>query len=128
MPPNNPKYIDNLHTIWEKFRNELSVPLVSIDDNRIIVLGEFTEKPNTYNEIVNTFVKTFSSIEYNSEEIKLDQIVKKRTKIECYIMENIDISLDNKFIEILEAMKNRKLILIKYIYKINLMNYPKKRC
>ena len=120
LPPNNPKYIDNLHTIWEKFRNELSVPLVSIDDNRIIVLGEFTEKPNTYNEIVNTFVKTFSSIEYNSEEIKLDQIVKKRTKIECDIMENIDISLDNKFIEILETMKNREV----NIDKIFIQNKP----
>ena len=102
LPPNNPKYIGNLHAIFEKFKNELSVPLVSIDDNRKVVLGEYTE-------IVNTFAKIFSSIEYNSEEIKIDQIVKKRGKIESDIMESIDISLDNKFIEILEAMKNKEI-------------------
>ena len=102
LPPNNPKYIDNLHAIFEKFKNELSVPLVSIDDNRKVVLGEYTE-------IANTFVKIFSSLEYSSAELKIDQIVKKRGKIDSDIMESIDISLDNKFIEILEAMKNREI-------------------
>lgn len=102
LPPNNPKYIGNLHAIFEKFKNELSVPLVSIDDNRKVVLGEYTE-------IVNTFAKIFSSIEYNSEEIKIDQIVKKRGKIESDVLESIDITLDNKFIEILEVMKNKEI-------------------
>ena len=92
-----------------KFRNELSVPLISIDDNRIIVLGEYTKEKSTYNDIVNTFVKIFSSIEYDQEELKMDKIVKKRTKIECDIMESLDISSDNKFMEILEAMKNREI-------------------
>ena len=120
LPPNNPKYIDNLHTIWENFRNELSVPLISIDDNRIIVLGEYTKEKSTYNDIVNTFVKIFSSIEYDQEELKMDKIVKKRTKIECDIMESLDISSDNKFMEILEAMKNREI----NIDKIFIQNKP----
>jgi len=119
LPPNNPKYIDNLHTIWEKFRNELSVPLVSIDDNRIIVLGEYSEN-NTFRDIVNAFVKLFSSIEYSSEEIKMDQVVKKRAKIECDLMEFLEISSDNKFIEILEAMKNKEI----NIDKIFIQNKP----
>lgn len=113
LPPNNPKYIDNLHKIWENFRNELSVPLVSIDDNRKVVLGEYTD-------IVNTFAKLFSSIEYSSEELETDKIVKKRGKIECDLIESVDISLDNKFIEILEAMKNREIS----VDKIFIQNKP----
>ena len=119
LPPNNPKYIDNLHSIWEKFRNELSVPLVSIDDNRIIVLGEYSEK-STYSEIVNAFAKLFSSIEYTLEEKQIDAIVKKRAKIECDMVESLDISSDLKFIEILDAMKNKEA----NIDKIFIQNKP----
>ena len=69
---------------------------------------------------MNTFVKIFSSIEYDQEELKMDKIVKKRTKIECDIMESLDISSDNKFMEILEAMKNREI----NIDKIFIQNKP----
>ena len=36
--PDNPKYKNNLHTVWEKFQNELNVLLISNDDCRIIIL------------------------------------------------------------------------------------------
>ena len=123
LPPNNPKYIDNLHKIWEKFKNELSVPLVSIDDNRIIALGEYTDSI-TYNDIINTFVKTFSSIEYTTEEIKSDKIIKKREKVESHIIEEIEISSDNKLKEILEIMRNKEA----NIDKIFIQNKPHELC
>ena len=36
--PDNPKYKNNPHSIWEKFQNELNVLLISNDDCRIIIL------------------------------------------------------------------------------------------
>ena len=117
LPPNNPKYIDNLHKIWEKFKNVLSMPLVSIDDNRLIVLGEYSDG-SAYGNIVGTFAKLFSSNVYNQDDTEMDKNLEKKGKIECEIKESIDISSD--FLEVLEMMKNREI----NIDKIFIQNKP----
>lgn len=50
LPPNYPKYVDNSYIFPKKFRNGLTVSLVSNDNGNIIALREYIDKSSTHYE------------------------------------------------------------------------------